>query len=170
MLAPQFGKLIRNQRLSRQISQEFLARQAGVSRTTLSQLEQGKATHVQTDVLDRLLQSLGLNPEIGLVSQARALARLEQQSKLASQRERHLRLMLTLVSDPAAAEGLIARAREMLSLWQRNSTCSAFYVERWQALLDLPLVEMIKAMQELGDWEDALLQNSPWSWVWTSTR
>ncbi len=78
--------------------------------------------------------------------------------------------MLALASDPAAAEGLIARAREMLALWQRNGTCSAFYIERWQALLDLPLMEMIKAMQELGEWEEALLQNSPWSWAWTSTR
>lgn len=168
MLAHQFGKLIRDQRIARQIRQEDLARQAGVSRTTLSHLERGKAMHVQADVLDRLLDSLALKPAIGLASQERALARLDQLGKLALQRERHLRLMLALVSDPEAAEGKIARAREMLVLWRDNRTCSAFYIERWQALLDLPLMDMVRAMQTLGEWEDALLQNSPWSWAWTS--
>jgi transcriptional regulator with XRE-family HTH domain len=169
MLALHFGKMIRDQRLNRRIRQEDLARQAGVSRTTLSQLERGKAMHVQTDVLDRLLDSLELKPAIGLASQERTIARLQQQGKLALQRERHLRLMLTLASDPATAEGKIARARAMLALWRGNRTCSAFYIERWQALLDLPLMNLVQAMQSLGEWEDALLQNSPWSWAWTST-
>jgi hypothetical protein len=57
----------------------------------------------------------------------------------------------------------------MLALWSGNRTCSAFYIERWQALLDLPLMDLVQAMQTLGEWEDALLQNSPWSWAWTST-
>ncbi len=169
MLAPYFGKLIRDQRIARQIRQEDLARLAGVSRTTLSQLERGKALHVQTDVLDRLLDTLEIKPAIGLVSQERALARLVQQGKLAQRRERHLLLILALVSDPDAADGKIGRAREMLALWRANRTCSAFYVERWQALLDLPLMDMVQAMQTLGEWEDALFQNSPWAWAWTST-
>ncbi len=169
MLAAQFGKLIRDQRLALHLRQEDLARQAGVSRTTLSHLEQGKALHVQTDVLDRLLDSLALRPSIGLVSQQRGLARLEQQRKTDLQWERHLRLMVELLADPLAAQAKIARAREMLALWRSNQTCSDFYIERWQAMLDLPLPDMARAMQSLGEWRDALLQNSPWSWAWTST-
>lgn len=170
MLATEYGQLIRTQRIARQIRQEDLAREAGVSRTTLSRLEQGKAVHVQTDVLDRLLAALSVNPTIDLLRQARALARLEQQVKVSVQRERHLRLLLDLAGNPAAAAEKVARAREVVDLWRRNRTCSDFYVDRWQGLLDLPLAEMVRAMQSLGEWEDALLQNSPWSWAWTSTH
>jgi len=168
MLATQFGELIKNHRVARHLKQEELARLAGVSRTTLSRLEQGKAPHVQTDVIDRILDSLAIVTRIGvdLPAQERVVARLEQQSRLLAQRERHMRLMLELASDPEAAAGKIARARDMVVLWRQNRTCSAFYIDQWQALLALPVAGMAQAMLALGEWEDALFQNSPWSWAW----
>ena len=35
-----------------------------------------------------------------------------------------------------------------------------------QPELRLPPRKLGKAMTSLGEWEDALLQNSPWSWAW----
>ena len=61
MLAVQFGDLIRKERLAKGLKQAELASAAGVSRTILSRLEQGKPRPVQTDVLDRILQALGVN-------------------------------------------------------------------------------------------------------------
>ncbi len=170
MLAAHFGELIRNHRVARHLKQEDLARLAGVSRTTLSRLEQGKAPHVQTDVIDRILGSLAITPRIGLVQpgQERVVARLEQQARMLSQREHHLRLMLELAGNPATAVEKIARAREMVALWRQNRTCSAFYIDQWQSLLSLPVSDMAQAMLALGDWEDALFQNSPWAWAWNS--
>ena len=32
--------------------------------------------------------------------------------------------------------------------------------------LALPPRKLAQAMVSLGEWEDALFQNSPWSWAW----
>jgi transcriptional regulator with XRE-family HTH domain len=171
MIAQQIGLLIKSQRLAAHLTQSDLAQRAAVSRTTLSRLEGGKAPNVQADVLDRLLASLNIQPRVessASPSQARLQARQEQNSRLLRQRERHLRLMLTLLCDPTEAPANIDRARAMLDLWRRNRTCSDYFIERWQALLDLPPAQLVQAMLELGDWEDALFQNTPWSWAWNS--
>lgn len=169
MLSEQFGNLVRDQRVRKGLRQVDVARSAGVSRTVLSRLEQGRAQPVQTDVLDRLLHVLEISPQVVARSgpdAARRQARLELQSKLEQQRIRHLRLAIELVDDERAASIMIAKARETVKLWRRNATCNAHYIERWSELLRLPPRKMAKAMASLGDWEDALFQNSPWSWVW----
>ena len=76
-------------------------------------------------------------------------------------------LALRLAGDRAAARKLIARAREVVELWRLNKTCSPLYIKRWSALLALPPVELAKAMASLGEWENALFQNTPWSWAWS---
>ena len=58
MLAQQFGHLIKDRRARKGLTQVDLARSARVSRTVLSRLEQGNASAVQTDVLDRILAVL----------------------------------------------------------------------------------------------------------------
>jgi len=171
MLAQQIGQLIKSQRLAVHLTQADLAQRAAVSRTTLSRLESGKAPNVQADVLDRLLASLQIQPRIessASPSQARLQARQEQNSRLQQRREHHLRLMLTLLSEPAGAPARIERARAMVDLWRRNRTCSEYFIERWQTLLDLPVPQLVQAMLDLGEWEDALFQNTPWSWAWNS--
>lgn len=169
MLAEQFGSLIKVQRVQRGLKQADLARSAGVSRTVLSRLEQCKPQPVQTDVLDRLFQVLGLKPQVAdraVHDDARKQARLEHQRKLDQQRNRHLRLAIDLAEDGQEASAMIAKARERVELWRRKRSCSPFYIERWSELLGLPPRKLAKAMASLGEWEDALFQNSPWSWAW----
>lgn len=169
MLAVQIGGLIRKERLAKGLKQAELASAARVSRTVLSRLEQGKPRPAQTDVLDRILQALGITPRFAADSiiEDRRRARLEHQAKLEQQRNRHLRLAVELANNPRHARDLIARARSVAELWRRNRTCSPFYIKRWSTLLALPPGELARQMASLGDWEDALFQNTPWSWAWT---
>ena len=169
MLALQFGSLIRKERLAKGLKQADLASAARVSRTILSRLEQGKPRPVQTDVLDRILQALDVKPRLAADSmiEDRQLARLEHQAKLERQRNRHLRLAVELANNPGHARDLIAKARSVAELWRRNKTCSPLYIKRWSALLALTPGQLAGQMASLGDWEDALFQNTPWSWAWT---
>lgn len=169
MIAEQFGKLIKEERLRKGMKQEELAAKARVSRAVLSKLEQGKPKAVQSDSLDRLMAALGVEPGIGQAGAVllRRLARLEQELRRRELRERHLRLAIDLGEDASAAAGKVARARERVELWRRNRSCSPFYVERWSKLLALSPKKMAKQMASLGEWEDALFQNSPWSWAWS---
>jgi len=170
MLAIQCGKLIKDERVRKGLKQEQLAKKAHVSRGVLSRLEQGKPTAVQSDMIDRLLGALEVNAQV--LDQSgrdgpRKLARLEQELRLRQQRERHLRLALELDLDEPAAAAKVAKARERVELWRSNKSCSQFYIERWSQLLALPPRKLAKEMSSLGEWEDALFQNSPWSWAWT---
>lgn len=169
MLSVDLGGLVKKARLAKGLTQGELAQRANVSRSVLSRLEQGKPRPVQTDVLDRIFATLEVKPRMipdSLVEERRRV-RLEQEARVEHQRIRHLRLAVTLASNRAGARKLIARARQRVELWRSNKTCSAFYVKRWSALLALPPVELARAMACLGEWEDALFQNTPWSWVWT---
>jgi transcriptional regulator with XRE-family HTH domain len=169
MLAVEFGVLIKNGRTAKGLTQAELARVAKVSRTILSRLEQGKPRPVQTDVLDRIFHVLEFTPQIAAVSALddRRRARTEHQAKLYQQRSRHLRLAVDLASNPAGARRRIAKAKDRVELWRRNKTCSPFYIKRWSAILALPPGQLARRMASLGEWEDALFLNSPWSWVWT---
>ncbi len=170
MLAERFGRLIRAERLGKGLSQAALARAAGVSRTVVSRLEQCRSQPVQTDVLDRLLRALEMDaPATGDEAHAgaRRLARLEHRRRLDERRDRHLRLAVRLAAGGRDAAALVEKARARVALWRRRNTCSPLYIRRWSALLDLPPRELAHAMISLGDWEDALFQNSPWSWAWS---
>jgi transcriptional regulator with XRE-family HTH domain len=169
MLAVQFGGLIKKGRMAKGLKQSELARAADVSRTVLSKLEQGKPRPVQTDVLDRILHALELAPQWVADSalEDRRRVRLEQQARIERQRSRHLRLAVDLASDAASARNLIAKARDRVELWRRNKTCSPLYIKRWSEMLALPPGKLARRMASLGEWEDALFQNSPWSWAWT---
>ena len=165
MLAQLTGEMIRARRLSNGHSQVQLARNASVSRTVLSRLEQGKATAVQTDVLDRLFDALGMKPPLldATASDARKRARLEQQHRLEEVRSRHLRLALELVIDEREALALIGKAKARVDLWRRKQSCSPYYIDRWAGILDLSPWAIAKEMASFGDWEDAMFQNSPWA-------
>ena len=168
MLSSDFGARIRIERLAKGVTQAGLARTAKVSRTVLSRIEQGKPSPVQTDVLDRLFAALDVRPELAADSklETRRLARIEQQLKAEQQRSRHLRLALRLAGDRAAARRLIGKAKDVVDLWRRNRTCSPLYIKRWSALLALSPGKLAKAMASLGELENALFQNTPWSWAW----
>ena len=171
MLALQYGKLIKEERERKGLRQEELASKARVSRAVLSRLEQGKPKAVQSDTLDRLLDALGLKPANAFPQpprhDGRRMARLEQELRLHQQRERHLRLALELANDERAAAPKVAKARERVELWRAKKSCSPFYIERWSQLLAQRPRKIAKDMSSLGEWQDALFQNSPWSGVWT---
>ena len=168
MLATLLGEVVLAQRLRKGLSQAQLARNARVSRTVLSRLERGKALAVQTDVLDRLFQALDCKPPLGGGQpDARMLARLELLGKQEQNRSRHLRLAIDLADDERVAAPLIAKARERVELWRERRSCSPRYIELWARVLDLPPRRLAKAMSSFGEWENAMFQNSPWSWVWS---
>lgn len=168
MLVDLYGSLIREQRVRQGLTQEALAGKARVSRAILSRLEQRKPQPVQSDTIDRLLAALGLKPALAEgADAARRLARLEQELRRREQRERHLRLALALAGDEKAAKAKIAQARERVALWREKKSCSPYYIERWSKLLAKPPRVLAKEMSSLGEWEDALFQNTPWSWAWT---
>lgn len=169
MLSLQAGIMVRNHRALKGWTQEELARNAGVSRTLLSNLESGKARPVQTDVLERLLGALGVEPRLvggSLALELKKQVRAEQQYKLERQRNRHLRIAVTLAADEKLARSMVARARERVELWRDKRSCSPYYIKRWSRLLGLPPRKLAAAMSGLGEWEDAMFQNSPWSWSW----
>jgi transcriptional regulator with XRE-family HTH domain len=162
--------LIRARRRELSLSQAEVAKAASVSRTTLSHVEQGKAPHARMDVLARIMRALDLAPRLsadGSPDPARLSARLAHQARLHAQRERHLRLAVELATDPRAARGKIARARKVVELWRAKRTCSPHYVKRWTELLALPPSQLARRMASLAEWEDAMFQNTPWSWAWT---
>ncbi|MBI2311537.1 MAG: helix-turn-helix transcriptional regulator [Betaproteobacteria bacterium] len=169
MLSAEFGNVIKRERLGRGLTQAELAAAAKVSRTTLSRLEGGKPLPVQTDVLDRIFQALGVKPQlaVGMELEERRRARLEQRARIDEQRTRHLRLAVRLASGSREARKLIQRARGVVDLWRERRTCSPFYIKRWSGLLALPPAELAQRMASLGEWEDALFQNTPWSWAWS---
>lgn len=171
MLAIKYGKLIKEERERKGLKQEELASKARVSRAVVSRLELGKPGPVQSDTLDRLLGALEIKSEDALAQparhEARKMARLEQERRLHQQRERHLRLALELANDEGAAAAKVAKARARVELWRAKKSCSLFYIERWSELLAQPPRKIAKDMSSLGQWQDALFQNSPWSGVWT---
>jgi hypothetical protein len=124
---------------------------------------------VQTDVLDRIFQALEVSPQLAAdsVREERRRARVEHKARLERQLHRHLRLAVELASDPRGARNRIRKAREVVALWRRNRTCSPFYIKRWSLLLAQRPGELARSMASLGEWEAALFQNTPWSWVWT---
>ena len=171
MLTEHYGKIIKDQRLRKGLRQEDLAAKARVARAVISQLERGKRRAVQSDTIERLLHALNVDLRAAAPAvreDPRKLARLEQYKKLNEQRVRHLRLAVDLAADnERAAREKIAKARERVELWRRNRSCSPFYIDRWSQLLALPPKRVAKEMSSFGEWEDALFQNSPWSWAWT---
>ena len=97
-------------------------------------------------------------------AQARSLARLRQSVIEKERLIRHQRIAFDLVTASAAErKKMIARAREVVERWRREQLCSLDYIERWSAILQLPVKQM--AVQMTSDdnaWGPALRQNSPW--------
>jgi transcriptional regulator with XRE-family HTH domain len=169
MLAAQFGAIVKRRRTQLGVSQSALARAAGVSRTVLSKLEGESCGPVQTDILDRLMEALAVSPVVAsspAPDNARSLERLQLRCRLELQRNRHLRLAASLGAGGGNARSLIERARERVRLWEERRSCSPFYIERWNEILSGGPRHVALAMSSLGEWEDALFQNTPWSFAW----
>ncbi len=168
MLSRDLGRELKARRSELGIAQERLCREAKVSRAVLSRLESQRGEPVQTDVVDRLLGALGAKVTIRLEDAAGpSEERLRHRLRQAELRERHLRLALDLAGDPSLGRALVARARDRVDLWERNRTCSPDYVRRWRKTLSGAPGEVARAMASFGEWENAMFQNTPWSFAWT---
>jgi transcriptional regulator with XRE-family HTH domain len=74
MLARQLGNLVKEHRLLRQLTQDELARLAGVSRTAVSRIESPAATSSRTEVVDRVLRALGVRVDVAAIGHGAARA------------------------------------------------------------------------------------------------
>ena len=94
----------------------------------------------------------------------RRSARTAQQLVEKDRLIRHQKLAVELLLMPARQQRkAIAKARAEVARWRHERLCSPDYADRWDALLDLPVRELARAMSDESlDWGRALRQNSPW--------
>ncbi len=162
---PNIGKSLRSLRLSKGISQQALAAAAGISRTTLIQMEKGKDAQVSSFELAG--QVLGV--EFGLLSESPGMARRRQaradhQAKLAVSREKHLKLAVKFALGGAEAIALKEDALRMVQLWKEKGLCSPVYIERWLEILNAEPRQVARNLLSLDDaWGPALRQNTPFA-------
>jgi len=64
MILSELGSRIKNLRKEKKISQEKLAKSIGISRNTLSKLENGYIANISIVTLDRVLNTLGYQIDI----------------------------------------------------------------------------------------------------------
>jgi transcriptional regulator with XRE-family HTH domain len=169
MLSSQIGRHIKSRRRDLRLSQEALCAKAGVSRAVLSKLENERASAVQTDVIDRLLAALDAKVTVnfGEPASSRVEERLRHRLRQEEQRQRHLRVALELCADPDSAGPKIRRALRQVDLWERRKSCSPRYIKGWRRALSHDPRGVALAMASFGDWENAMYQNTPWSFPWT---
>lgn len=91
---------------------------------------------------------------------ARATQALVEKDRLI----KHQKIALNLLLMPEKqCQAAIHRARQEVSRWRENRLCSADYIDRWNAILQLPMAAMVEQMTtEQHAWGTALRQNSPW--------
>ena len=161
-----FGADLRDRRRAAGLSQVAVAGAAGVGRSTLINLEQGRQ-----DV--RLSNALAIAEALGaaltIVDEARELterrrARAEEDFKLARRREAHLGLAVDLALARPRAKRALLDAREAVELWKRERTCSAFYIDGWSKVLKGDAAQVARRIRSIDpQWLDAMLQNTPFS-------
>ena len=171
VILQQLAPHIKSRRIALGLSQVMLAQRASVSRTTLSRLESGAEASTQIDVIERILGALALSPRVEWTTPVpdaeKRMARLHEQIRMQEIHEKHWRLALDLATRPREMKSQVKAARTQVALWEKNRTCSPRYIRRWSEILSLPLPEMARAMTELGNWTNAMFQNSPWSGAWS---
>ena len=159
------GQNLRAARESVKRSQEDVALAAQVGRSTLVHVESGK--NASLSKIMAIANVLGVDVVLAGPESAqtvRRLARLEQDAKVQSAREAHLRLAVLMLGDAVAGKPLIDDARKTVSVWRANKSCSPFYIESWEALLKGSVREVGRSLGAMDErWSNALLQNTPFS-------
>ena len=128
------GLALRSLRVAKAMSQQALAGAAGISRTTLIQIEKGN---------DAQLSSVEMAAHV---------------------REKHLKIAVKLALGGALAISLKENALRMVDLWQEKALCSPIYIDRWRQILNAEppqIAQGILAMDE--EWGPALRQNTPFA-------
>ncbi len=161
---------LRRARRAAGLSQAALAAKSGTGRVTIARLEAGAAQDFRLGTLARLCDALGLElaalPRGARPAQETLLARERERARRLDARRRHAALAARLLAAPAPeAAALVRRARAGVERWKRERLCSEHYISRWRAMLAGPVRRVAKRLLEHGEWTDALLQNSPWSFA-----
>jgi len=161
---------IKEARKRKGLTQEALAAASGVSRITVARVESGQIRGVRAGTLEKLCGALDLEFSVARrgtqTDPDRLLARERERAKRLDARRRHAALAAALLAlDPAAAEATVERARGNVERWERDQLCSEHYIRRWRDRLQGPLRTVALRLLEHGEWTDALLQNSPWSFA-----
>ena len=157
------GLALKRLREQKGLSQVDMAKTAGIGRSTLVHLENG--ADVRLSMVTAVARVLGV--EIEPVAEPsvmiqRKQARLQNAFRMQALQSAHRRIALDLMQgDPSMAKAMI-EARRMVEIWERDKTCSPFYIRSWKAVLRGSAREVGKALSRLDQkWELALLQNTP---------
>lgn len=159
------GKTLRSLRIAQTLSQEALAVAAGISRTTLIQIEKGKDTQMSS--VEGVARVLGV--EFGILSESPELARRRQaraqlQTRLAISREKHLKIAVKFALGGEEAMSMKQSALRMVKLWKDKQLCSPVYIERWSHILAAEPQQVAQSLLAMDDeWGPALRQNTPFA-------
>ena len=160
---PTISKDLRDLRIAKGLTQQALADAAGISRTTLVQIEKGKDAQLSSivlagQVLGVTLGVLQESPEIAKRRQARA----DNQVKLAASREKHLKIAVQFALGGAEAAALKKDALRIVKLWRDKQLCSPVYSKSWLMILNAEPHQIAKNLLSMeDDWGDAMRQNTP---------
>ena len=167
------GSSLRAFREAKRMSQDAVAKAAGIGRSTLVHLENG--ADVRLAKIAAVASTLGVSlcamaepaaPAAPAALVARLLARAQMNERNLKLQNAHLRLALDLILEKPAACAALADARNMVELWSRARTCSPFYIDAWRKILQGPAMDVGKALAQMdSQWESALMQNSPFGAV-----
>ena len=159
------AKDLRALRIAKGMTQQALADAAGISRTTLVQIEKGKDAQLSSiamtgQVLGVTVGVLQEPPEIARRRQARA----DNQTRLAASREKHLKLAVKFALGGPEATALKKDALRMVKLWQDKQLCSPVYIERWLKILNAKPMQVAQSLSTMDDeWGPAMRQNTPFT-------
>lgn len=157
------GDSFRLLREKKGLSQETVAKAAGIGRSTLVHLENG--ADVRLSKIAAVAKVLEAGIEAGAEPREfaeRRLARLQLSMRMMSLQKTHLRIALDLLLDTPRINEALDDARDMVELWAREQVCSPFYIDSWRRLLTGSAHEVGTALARMDKkWESALLQNSP---------
>lgn len=92
-------------------------------------------------------------------------ARAEQQLVEVARLNRHKEVASRLLAaDEVAHRSLLGSARARVRTWRDTEVCSLDYIERWEALLELPIERLAAEMVgDCNEWGRALAQCSPFA-------
>lgn len=158
-----FGNTFRVLREKKGLSQEAVAKAAGIGRSTLVHLENG--ADVRLSKIAAVAKALETQIEAGADPKdlaERRQARQQLSLRMLALQNAHLRIALDLLLDDPATVAALDQARAMVELWARDKVCSAFYIDTWRTLLAGSASEVGSALARMDKtWESALMQNSP---------
>jgi len=158
-----FGDSFRLLREKKGLSQEAVAKAAGIGRSTLVHLENG--ADVRLSKIAAVAKALETHIEARMEPAdlaERRQARQQLSLRMLALQNAHLHIALDLLLDEPAAIAALDQAREMVELWARDKVCSGFYIDAWRKLLTGSPREIGAALARMDKkWESALMQNSP---------